>query len=122
MSSSQGEDDAVLRHRRDEDNRRVRRQPGTGLADQPVDLLEADGLQTRRQLAAQLIERVTLRFGGAPLGQFVILANDQEHQQEDHRRRDQNGGEQQPGAARPPAVVRWAGGGCSVPARAGVLS
>ena len=104
--SSHGEDHAVLRHRRDEDDGRVRREPRARFTDQAVDFFQAEGLQTRRQLAAQLVRALAALLRGAALGQLVLLAHDAEHQQDDHRGRNQDGGEQESDAACPPAAIR----------------
>ena len=65
-----------------------------GLADQPVDFLQTQRLQTSRQFAAQLIQRVAPLRGRAPLGQLVLLPDHANHQHDHRRGRNQDGRQQ----------------------------
>ena len=100
------QDHAVLHHRSDEDDGRVRRKASARLADEAVDLLQAKGLQTGRQFPAQLVERFAPLLCCAPLRQLVLLPNDAEDQQDDRCRGNQDGGEEERDSTRTPAVIR----------------
>ena len=94
-----------MRHRRDENDRRVRREPRAGFPDQPVDFFQADGLKARRQFSTQLLERVAARVRGTPLTKFALLANHTERQEDDAGARNQDGSEQKTDPACPPTAI-----------------
>ena len=95
-----------MRYRRDKDDGRVWRQARAGLSNQPVDLFEAKGLKTCRELSTQLIQRVATCVRGAAFAKLVFLADNAEHQHDDDGNRNQNRGEQKTGPACPSTAIR----------------